>query len=714
MKFLCNMILLLATFAGAVVLDDWKNFSDPFPIRSATAYGDAVLMATDGGIRIRSKHHNHVWSSTDGLETAAFYWVYASKEAVLAISEYGLVAALNDDENSWRVLNESFVANGSRMVPDMARVSENIVTVAFEDRLAFFDYLSGSYFLTINRVGKTSFSTSPIKQIEVRGDSLFVATEETLHVRKMDWKNLKNDKQLINPDSWATLPMDLEAVGMAPDLSKEVVVDGKYLGHPALYSQGHSVVKWRIDCGELVYLVTNGFVALFDKTTREFTDVSEYGFYKLGETYELDRSPAGGVVAASPNGFLAYSDGWNWAEPTMIRNGSGNMDGGLSNRMKVLTNLDSEVGIYHVWGMGMTLFADGGSRVYAVYSPGDGTCMDEYVPGYTVAIGTTAAPDKSGWLVATAAKDGYGLLYVSRNGEMSCIAAVGSTPMAGPIAARLAKNGSDWIVYVANRISFSAFDNGGLDIFTIPSPSKNGGKLINVSRKSIEGISSKTPIDMAIDEKNGVMWLASVSDIAYMELDQDTIKLPRSIKGLVGAEYTSVDVDPRGGVWVGTTSQGAYRLTRTGLSFDTLSTSHFTSTNGLLSNDVADVSIDPVLGMAWFAHSKGVSRYKQNYLRDASSFMTDSAKADVKGYPNPFRPFVHQSFCVDNIDENASVAIYNRGGKLVKFFSGEEVAGGRVEWDGTIRGGKYAAPGVYYYFVKTSSKTKKGKFIIIH
>lgn len=708
--------MLLASLACAVVQDDWMTFSDPFPIRSATAYGGGVLLATDGGLRMRSKDRNHMWTSSDGLETASFYWVYASKDAVLAISENGIVAALNEDEKGWRVLNRSFVTNGVRMVPDMARVSGNIITVAFENRLAFFDYLSGLYILTINRVGKTSFSVSPIKQIEVHGDSLYVATEESLHVRKMDWKNLKHDTQLVNPDTWDPLPMDLAAVGMAPDTSKSVLVDGKKLGHPALYYKGHSNVKWRFEYDDQVYLVTDDFIGMFDRENRTFVDLSEYGYYKLGEVCELEKTSSGGVVAASPDGFLAYSNGWSWAEPSLARDGSGNSDGAYGARMKVLSNLDDEISLYHVWGMGVMLYAEWGARMFAGFSPGDGTCMDEYYQNYTVAVGSTAAPDNSGFLVATAAQGYYGLMYLTKDGEMSCASQVGSTSIAGPITARFDKNGSDWVVYVGTRDGFTVFSQGGVDIFTIPSPSKNGGRLLNVkeNRKSIDGIASRTPIDMAVDEKNKVLWLASVSDVGYMELDQDTIKQPRSIKGLVGAEYTSVDVDVRGGVWIGTTNQGAYRLTRTGLSFDTLSTTHFTSANGLLSDDVADVSIDPVLGMAWFAHPSGVSRYKQDYLRDASSFMTDSAKAEVKGYPNPFRPFVHESFCIDNIDDHASVSIYNRGGKLVKFFSGEEVAGGRAVWDGKIRGGKYAAPGVYHYFVKTSSKVKRGKFIIIH
>ena len=64
--------------------------------------------------------------------------------------------------------------------------------------------------------------------------------------------------------------------------------------------------------------------------------------------------------------------------------------------------------------------------------------------------------------------------------------------------------------------------------------------------------------------------------------------------------------------------------------------------------------------------------------------------------------------------EDATLSIYNRGGALIRFFRGEDMYGGRVDWDGTDKSGKLVVPGVYYYVVKNFKKTKKGKFIIIH
>jgi hypothetical protein len=254
---------------------------------------------------------------------------------------------------------------------------------------------------------------------------------------------------------------------------------------------------------------------------------------------------------------------------------------------------------------------------------------------------------------------------------------------------------------------------GALDIIRFKSPPKNGGRITDVTVKTLPNIEQRTPIDFALDEKNNVLWMVSSTDLSYMELDGDTIRKPNSVNGLSGAEYTSIDVDPHGNLWVGTINQGVYRLQRKKESFDTLFVNHFTTKDGLLSNGVHDLAIDKGLGMVWFAHDNGVTRYMRNDLREASTFMTDSAVATIKAYPVPFHPAVHSFFTIDNIAENARVDIYNRGGSLIRSFVGEEVAGGKVEWNGTGKNGRHVAPGVYYYVVRTSSKKERGKFLVV-
>ena len=118
--------------------------------------------------------------------------------------------------------------------------------------------------------------------------------------------------------------------------------------------------------------------------------------------------------------------------------------------------------------------------------------------------------------------------------------------------------------------------------------------------------------------------------------------------------------------------------------------------------------------MVWFAHENGVTRYSRNDLRATEGNMTEDARQDVKVFPNPFRPRLQPHVIFDNVSDDAVIGVYNRGGKLVASFSGNQVAGGRVEWDGRMNNGSLVAPGVYQYVIRASSKTKKGKLLIIH
>lgn len=700
MHFVKYIVLFALVVVSAFASSDWVNFSDPYPIRSAVRFGNGTLMATDGGMRYSSTDGNQIFTSADGLESAAFYSVVrSSKGFVYAVSEFGNVVSLNDDYKRWTILNRSFSSKGVRALPDCIAMGEDVLVIGFENRLAFFDVDAKTYLLTLTRLGKEMLSVNQIQKIAVKDDSLFVALESGVYVRKMDWKNLSGDSRLVDPESWEKLSASSSREELSV-LSQPVVVGAR----------DTMIAHWKFPLGEKDTVYVSPYeVFHYDGAKYKRLDSDS----TVGEIYELTALPNGGVLAASVDDRISFSLGYEIEFTKKGWFGRGNDDIAYSQRLKVLSATADGYAFYHVWGYGFSLYSDWGQEGLYEFRPGDGFCMDEYLDSYTIATSTVVAPDSTGFLTITGSKSGYSLVYVSFDGEMSCASHIGTTQLAGPMVASMSKDKSEWIVYLGSRTGTSTNASGGLDVLHVTPPSKTGGRLIVSKTSSFSGLSNGTPIDMKLDAKREVLWIVTNSTLGYFELDQDTIRQPKSTKGMQGVSYTSVDVDVQGNVWVGTTNRGAYRLHRYGSSHDSLTATHFTSRDGMLSDDVADIAIDPVLGMAWFAHSKGLSRYKRSDLRDASSFMTDSAQAGVKAYPNPFRPKIHAHVTIDNIAENSTVSIFNRGGSLVQFFEGKDVLGGRVEWDGIGRNGKVVTPGVYYYVVKNSSEIKKGKIIII-
>lgn len=709
-KSLVFCLLLWAAYVGAY--DKWGAFSDPFPIHDVTPFANGVLLATDGGLRFRSIYENVVYHSEHGLETSRFYSVVSSNNAVYAVSEYGLVAVFADGSIPWRIINRSYVKNNVRAVPRGTVMSGHIMTIAFEDRLAFFDAFQGRSLLTIERIGSRSLSITPVRELLIRGDSLYAKMDKETYVRKMDWANLASDKRLSDPNSWSLVPAGTVVEGFDEPV-KKVTVDSQVLTDEQLYhDDGSSKVKWQVKTADGTYLVGSEYV-FFNKTgEKTVTDLTGFNGYSPGEVYEVKATPEGGVLAMSVDGKLSYGSIGGWGEPHYAYSTLSNGPNGYSARMKTLSYLPDGSMFYHIWGFVYLMYSKWGAHLEYDFKAEDNHCFDKYLPNYAISVATIAAPDNSGFLTSTGKNPNYGVVYFTKDGEVHCANGIGSNPVPGVMHSKIDEDGK-WVVYIANKDGTALASEGGLDVITFPSPKANGGELVNGQVKYYGGM-NPAPVDMVYDPVGDRLWLVSMSSLAYLDEEADTIMTPASTNGMLGAEFTSIDVDSHGNLWVGTTNQGVYRLTPKNGSPDTLKILHFTTKDGLLDNNVADLAIDPVVGAAWFAHEKGVSYYRRNDLKDAHKNMTDSAEVKVHAYPVPFRPKTQAFLTIDGIAEKSTVSIYNRGGALIKYFRNEEVAGGKVEWNGREDSGKLVTPGVYYYVVKKGSKVKKGKFIIAH
>lgn len=773
MKLLIKLICILSFVTSAFAVDEWINFSSPFPVKSAIPYGDGLLMATGGGIRYRTNTADDMYTTSNGLGDQSISAVVISDSlGAFAVSDNGIVSAMVG--RKWEVVSRSYAGSNVHVIPGMVRFggtgSGTVMVIAFEDRLSFMSVKTMTSILTIERIASANLSSSHVRAMEVRRDSLFVAVDSILYVRKMDWRNLSSDVLLNDPNSWKVVKSDSliikaiawkdgkiktfstegtriwdkdgETVAIADSTSdiksaSLVMVRGKKLTDSVLYNKipvyktendkkvidryyYESKVQW-------VSLLPSGKAILagpqnvFYYDGKKLSELSEYAPFAIGGAYELHALPSGGVIAASESGKLSYNFGFDWSEPKNAYENKGNGADARAHNLKVLSAVPSGAVFYHLWGYGFFLYKEWGREVYFASTIENlaNLCMDDYMDNpkspFTIAVSSVPTPDGMGFLTTSASNKGYSLIYIDINGDMSCASNVGSASIGGPMLVRVDENTGNWIVYVGTRTSPSQDATGGLDVFTLPPPKKTGGVIDSskTERKVFHGTSS-TPLDMVYETKTDYLWMVTGSSLAYWSEDMDSIRTPLSTNGLTSANFTSIDVDARGNLWVGTSSRGAYRLTPRSTSPDTLSVLHFTTRHGLLSDKIQDVAVDSALGMVWFAHENGVTRYSRNDLRATEGNMTEDARQDVKVFPNPFRPRLQPHVFFDNVSDDAVIGVYNRGGKLVASFSGNQVAGGRVEWDGRMNNGSLVAPGVYQYVIRASSKTKKGKLLIIH
>ena len=255
MKF--SLIAIVFIFAVQLfAADRWGAFSDPFPIHDVAPYGDnGIMLATDGGLRFRTLEGDRVFLSQDGLETSAFYSVVSSTLGTFAVSEFGIVVAINGDGNTWRVLNRSYVKNNVRAVPRGAVLGKNILVIAFEDRLAFFDILKSTSLLTVDRIGNYSLQMNALKQLAVHGDTLYVKTERASYSRVMDWDNLASDIHLGDASSWNLLSAENTVSEFAPWDSTKVVAGDEVLTESFLFDNNGCRVRWTLRSKDGYFLV---------------------------------------------------------------------------------------------------------------------------------------------------------------------------------------------------------------------------------------------------------------------------------------------------------------------------------------------------------------------------------------------------------------------------------------------------------------------------
>ena len=229
--------------------------------------------------------------------------------------------------------------------------------------------------------------------------------------------------------------------------------------------------------------------------------------------------------------------------------------------MKVLSYLPDGHVFYHIWGLSFTMYSQWGEQHDFWFRSTDGLCLDTIITNYTVSFSTVPAPDKSGFLSSTARKNGhYGISYFTKDGEVSCASQVGSRAIPGAMYATFDDDGN-WLVYTASRTGTVNASSGELDVHKFKPPKSNGGQLEPIGNVKTYGGISPTPIDIAYDSVGKRLWIVSMSSLVYLDEEQDTLLSPTSTNGMVGPEYTSIDVDVHGNLWVGTANQGVFRLT---------------------------------------------------------------------------------------------------------------------------------------------------------
>ncbi len=196
---------------------------------------------------------------------------------------------------------------------------------------------------------------------------------------------------------------------------------------------------------------------------------------------------------------------------------------------------------------------------------------------------------------------------------------------------------------------------------------------------------------------DGEMWIGTGDGVAvfYSPFDALTDNFSDARRILVeqdgifqylleGQAVSSIAVDGANRKWIGTFGAGVFLMSENG----TEEIQRFTAENSpLISNDIADIAINPKTGEVFFATREGIV----SYISDATQGLATNNCTTV--YPNPVRENYTGPIAITGLLRDSEIRITDSRGNLIyKTVSN----GGKAIWDGKNIDGQRVSTGVYF------------------
>ena len=201
---------------------------------------------------------------------------------------------------------------------------------------------------------------------------------------------------------------------------------------------------------------------------------------------------------------------------------------------------------------------------------------------------------------------------------------------------------------------------------------------------SSNGLNSNLITSLAVDNR-GELWIGTSQGLNVIySPNSPTSRAPANIFGLRAQSITAIEVDALNRKWVGTTN-GVYLLSSDGLTV----IAQYTERNSPLpSNIIKSIAIDDNTGIVYFGTDFGLTSLKTEAVKPKPSFTT------IFSYPNPFIIDNNNNLLtIEGLIKDSQIKILSVSGKLVAEFNSP---GGNVAfWNGLDSDGKKVSSGVY-------------------
>jgi hypothetical protein len=739
-----SLLVLTGASLGHGLVGNWTSYTHLEEIRDLEAWNGNLYAATGGGIiKISSNGSQEVFRNTEGLRDVGIAALASDPQGDLyATSELGYLYRYRASSNDWEILSTSYRGAGWKMRERALAYRSGYLVLGSEKGLSFFNIKKRVADANVSKI--ESVNGPLVNSVLFTGDTLFAGTNRgifrvTLHLDKLLTDPSAN---IFNPAIWAKVPGTDGVLFLNPEPGagdSASVEDSLKVVAAITAALGAEAPKF---AHGFLYHGTNGVgsefsgsevagrgarISAYDSSSLDGKSIAPAfgmeaigylnGIYYTGAPYGLFRlfpeHNGYGVIPSSENiprdvitAVKANRNGVHIYSPPLVHRLNGRQWDSIPGLNAINSVADAGTNGQHgfdvrangeyyfgTWGYGFHAFRDGKQQVFNSTN----SCMAsavELAPNFPVIWSQASYKDKGIWftnfLEAKPYRIGY---YDFAKGTIECF-----EPRTTDTKPRNIQVVGDSVLTVVTERSVEAFrilDNG---VAVTLDP------VNQLQRLAASG--SQTLVGKA--DRFGNFWVTTeASTLFYIPaivFHPDSVRSYHTLEGFAGTACKNLEIDPQGHLWAGCTDGGVFEIIP---GKDSLSHAfrHYGLNEGLVSEVIFALDVNPENGEVWIATEKGLARY------ESASRPAKPNLAQAKVFPNPFLP-KHESVVFANLSPGSEIQVLTQSGSVVYHKSLLAGTGDQIRWDGRNRAGARIREGVYFYVIRSPKETKNGKIIV--
>jgi streptogramin lyase len=709
-------LLFICTTVAAQNMGQWKIYSATSDVRGAVYNQATMWVATSGGVfSFNPPDSNYsVFTKADGFSSQAISSIGVdSQNKIWVGSEEGYINVLDPTNYSVQKIIDIFNSTNSKKQINNIFIKGDSVFVSTEFGLSILNSKNLSFYDSFLKLG--SFAAGSSIASSFKSTLVFAITSDGVAVQKSGTQNLSA------PESWNSYSFN-SSINAASG-SKILEYDGKILlassngifqysnnSWQPFILDGNSIVDMIVN-GNYLYLISQHQVyqyanstptKIYENSTANFTSLtsgpnqsiyisSDIGLIEFKNTSirfiypngplnniftNLSVDPLGRLFVATGKdvtgvGFFEF-DGKSWTN----YNTSTNIELPSNSYYNVYAGPDTAIYLSN-WGYGVTVFKN---NLFTTYNAGNSPLVG-------------VAENASFVSISDVKTDSKGNVWIFNN----------QTASQAPLSV-LTKE-KQWYNYVFTNPIITSDPTGDLVIdpydtkwFSIQNTHRGlyyfneNGTYANLSDDTkgyltpSNGLNSDLVSSLAVDLR-GYIWVGTDLglNVILEPTNPKSAAAIRNIYALSNQPVTCIAVDPLDQKWVGTT-KGVFILSPDGYTL----INQYTSSNSPLPDDnITSIAFDNKNGIVYIGTNKGLASLQTSSVEPVESF------GELFIYPNPFIVSSGESknITIDGLIRSSSIKVFSISGVLIKEF---DSPGGRIAtWDGKDATGNLVSTGVY-------------------